>query len=49
MCAGNRVVADVPWTLLKFASNSKRVAGQYFQTSAKSIKTLPLAELVRLL
>jgi hypothetical protein len=42
-------VAEVPWKLLKFASNSKLVAGQCLETSAKSINTLPLVELIRLL
>jgi hypothetical protein len=37
-------VAEVPWGLLKCALNSKLVAGQCFQTSAKSIKTLLLVE-----
>jgi hypothetical protein len=42
-------VAVVPWKLLKFASNSRLVAGQCFETCAKSTKTLPLVELIRLL
>jgi hypothetical protein len=37
-------VAEVPWKPLKFASNSKLLAGQCLGTSAKSIKTLPLVE-----